>query len=115
MVRESRTGCRQIWFVIVDTMGDSARERERSAEPRAPEFKTFVGGISWQTTDQELSDSECRSKSIPVIVMTALSIVLMQYDSVRWSLCPTWELILQSWTTCTWSTCCTDGPIFMNQ
>ncbi|CAL5228801.1 g11999 [Coccomyxa viridis] len=37
-------------------MGDRERERERSAEPRAPEFKTFVGGISWQTTDQELSD-----------------------------------------------------------
>ena len=39
-------------------MGDRERERERSAEPRAPEFKTFVGGISWQTTDQELSDSK---------------------------------------------------------
>ncbi len=40
-------------------MGDRDRERERSAEPRAADFKTFVGGISWQTTDQELSDSEC--------------------------------------------------------
>ena len=38
-----------------------SRERERSAEPRASEFKVFVGGISWQTTDQELSDSECCS------------------------------------------------------
>ena len=37
---------------------DSHRERERSAEPRASEYKTFVGGISWQTTDQELGDSE---------------------------------------------------------
>lgn len=38
-----------------------SRERERSAEPRASDFKVFVGGISWQTTDQELSDSECCS------------------------------------------------------
>ncbi len=36
-----------------------SRERERSTEPRASDFKVFVGGISWQTTDQELSDSEC--------------------------------------------------------
>lgn len=45
-------------------MGDRDRERERSAEPRAADFKTFVGGISWQTTDQELSDSEYHSTSL---------------------------------------------------
>ena len=49
-------------------MGDRDRERERSAEPRAPEFKTFVGGISWQTTDQELSDSKCCSTSLRALV-----------------------------------------------
>ena len=42
----------------MDPGRDSHRERERSAEPRASEYKTFVGGISWQTTDQELGDSE---------------------------------------------------------
>ena len=45
-------------------MGDRDRERERSAEPRAADFKTFVGGISWQTTDQELSDSTCCTPSL---------------------------------------------------
>ena len=42
----------------MDPGRDSHRERERSAEPRASEYKVFVGGISWQTTDQELGDSE---------------------------------------------------------
>ena len=48
----------------MDPVRDSHRERERSAEPRASEYKTFVGGISWQTTDQELGDSE----HLPLIV-----------------------------------------------
>jgi hypothetical protein len=33
------------------------RERDRSPEKHS-DFKVFVGGISWHTTDQELADSE---------------------------------------------------------
>ena len=33
------------------------RERDRSPEKQS-DFKVFVGGISWHTTDQELADSE---------------------------------------------------------
>ena len=52
-------------------MGDRDRERERSAEPRAADFKTFVGGISWQTTDQELSDSTCCITSLSAANVSA--------------------------------------------
>lgn len=33
------------------------RERDRSPEKQS-DFKVFVGGISWHTTDQELADSK---------------------------------------------------------
>ena len=35
------------------------RERDRSPEKQS-DFKVFVGGISWHTTDQELADSKHR-------------------------------------------------------
>ena len=34
------------------------RERERERSPqRNPEYKVFVGGISWHTSEAELKDS----------------------------------------------------------
>ena len=39
---------------------DRERERDRSPEKQS-DFKVFVGGISWHTTDQELADSELLS------------------------------------------------------
>ena len=60
----------------MDPGRDSHRERERSAEPRASEYTTFVGGISWQTTDQELGDSE---HFAPAMRRTKCSVTMSAY------------------------------------
>jgi heterogeneous nuclear ribonucleoprotein G len=55
------------------------RERERSPE-RSSEFKVFVGGISWHTTEAELKDS---TVLIPTVLMQCLPLYRDEASGAR--------------------------------